>query len=82
MPEACRFGGDQELQGTVPGMIVPGSWLIKVVNGKARDRGKKTQRSKRFRTGINRWPYRLFQMFVDYKSKNETLYVDPEGTSS
>jgi hypothetical protein len=31
LPEACRFGGDQELQGTVPGMIVPGSWLIKVV---------------------------------------------------
>ena len=51
-------------------------------DGKARDRGKKKQRSKRFRTDINRWPYRLFQMFVDYKSKNETLYVDPEGTSS
>ena len=41
-----------------------------------------TSKSKRFRTDINRWPYRLFQMFVDYKSKNETLYVDPEGTSS
>ncbi|MCL5989158.1 MAG: hypothetical protein M1166_02370, partial [Candidatus Thermoplasmatota archaeon] len=50
-------------------------------DGKASYVRKKTQRSKRFRTDINRWPYRLFQMFVDYKSKNETLYVDPEGTS-
>ena len=51
-------------------------------DGKASYVGKKKQRSKRFRTDINIWPYRLFQMFVDYKSKNETLYVDPEGTSS
>jgi IS605 OrfB family transposase len=39
-------------------------------------------RSKRFRTDINRWPYRLFQNIIDYKSNNETLYVDPDGTSS
>jgi len=38
--------------------------------------------SKRFRTDINRWPYRLFQKIIDYKSNNETLYVNPEGTSS
>ena len=39
-------------------------------------------RSKRFRTDINRWPYGLFQRFVEYKSDNRTLYIDPEGTSS
>ncbi len=39
-------------------------------------------KSKRFRTDINRWPYRLFQKLIDYKSKNRTLYVNPEGTSS
>ena len=31
---------------------------------------------------INRWPYRLFQKLIDYKSKNRTLYINPEGTSS
>jgi IS605 OrfB family transposase len=39
-------------------------------------------KSKRFRTDINRWPYRLFQRFIDYKSNNKTLYINPEGTSS
>ncbi|PYB69001.1 hypothetical protein DMB44_01240, partial [Thermoplasma sp. Kam2015] len=39
-------------------------------------------RSKKFRTDINRWPYRLFQGFIDYKSNNKTLYIHPEGTSS
>ena len=42
----------------------------------------KNNKSKRFRTDINTWPYRLFQRFIDYKSKNKTLYVNPEGTSS
>jgi len=43
---------------------------------------KNPNKSKRFRTDINRWPYRLFQQYVDYKSRNETLYINPEGTSS
>jgi putative transposase len=43
---------------------------------------KNNPKSKRFRTDINRWPYRLFQQYVDYKSGNETLYVNPAGTSS
>jgi len=43
---------------------------------------KNPNKSKRFRTDINRWPYRLFQQYVDYKSPNETLYIDPDGTSS
>ncbi|WMT50595.1 MAG: transposase [Ferroplasma sp.] len=42
----------------------------------------KNNKSKRFRTDINRWPYRLFQRFIDYKSNNRTLYINPEGTSS
>ncbi|MGC8515130.1 MAG: zinc ribbon domain-containing protein [Thermoplasmata archaeon] len=47
-----------------------------------RKEAKNSTKSKRFRTDINRWPYRLFQQYVDYKSCNETLYVDPAGTSS
>ena len=39
-------------------------------------------RRKRFRTHLNRWPYRMYQRFVDYKSSNRTLYVNPRGTSS
>jgi len=42
--------------------------------------GKK--KGKRFRTRLNRWPYRLYQSMIDYKSRNRTLYVNPRGTSS
>ena len=51
-------------------------------NGNNRKDAKNNIKSKRFRTDINKWPYRLFQQYVDYKSDNETLYVDPAGTSS
>jgi putative transposase len=42
--------------------------------------GKKV--SKRFRTYLNRWPYRMYQSMVDYKSPKRTKYVSPRGTSS
>ena len=51
-------------------------------NGNNKKETKNNIKSKRFRTDINKWPYRLFQRYVDYKSDNETLYVDPAGTSS
>jgi putative transposase len=35
-----------------------------------------------FRKYLNRWPYRMYQSFVDYKSPNKTLYASPRGTSS
>ena len=53
-----------------------------LTNIKKEGRKNKNNKSKRFRTDINTWPYRLFQRFIDYKSKNKTLYVNPEGTSS
>jgi putative transposase len=37
---------------------------------------------RRFRTRLNRWPYRMAQMMVDYKSQKATLYPTPRGTSS
>ncbi len=52
----------------------------KAINEKSNK--NKNHKNKRFRTDINRWPYRLFQKLIDYKSKNRTLYVNPEGTSS
>jgi transposase len=51
-------------------------------NNNSKARGKDPNKSKRFRTDINRWPYRIFQKLIDYKSNNETVYVNPEGTSS
>ncbi len=39
-------------------------------------------KGKRFRMHLNRWPYRLYQSMVEYKSPNRTLYVNPRGTSS
>ncbi len=39
-------------------------------------------RSKLLRTYLNRWPYRMYQSMVDYKSPNKTIYVNPRGTSS
>ncbi len=38
--------------------------------------------SKKLRTYLNRWPYNQFQRMIEYKSKNKTIYVNPEGTSS
>jgi putative transposase len=43
---------------------------------------EKRPEGRRFRTRLNRWPYRMAQMMVDYKSPKETLYVTPRGTSS
>ena len=39
-------------------------------------------KSKKIRTYLNRWPYNQFQIMMEYKSKNRTIYVNPEGTSS
>ena len=39
-------------------------------------------KSKKLRTHLNRWPYREFQRMMEYKSKNRTIYVNPDGTSS
>ncbi|HLQ06623.1 MAG TPA: transposase [Nitrososphaerales archaeon] len=39
-------------------------------------------KNRRFRFYLNRWPYRMFQSFVDYKSSDITKYVNPRGTSS
>jgi len=39
-------------------------------------------RGKKFRTRLNRWPYRMYQQMIEYKSSNKTLYVNPRGTSS
>ena len=45
---------------------------------------KSTQpkKGRRFRARLNRWPYRMAQMMVDYKSPMATLYPTPRGTSS
>jgi putative transposase len=40
------------------------------------------KKSKKLRMYLNRWPYRMYQSMVDYKSDNRTVYVSPSGTSS
>ncbi len=45
-----------------------------------RNNGK--NKGKKFRTELNRWPYRSFQKMVEYKSSCKTVYVNPRGTSS
>ncbi len=40
------------------------------------------RRDRRFRASLNRWPYRMYQSFVDYKSPYKTLYASPRRTSS
>ena len=40
------------------------------------------KKSKKLRTYLNRWPYRMYQSMVEYKSNNRTIYVSPRGTSS
>jgi len=39
-------------------------------------------KSRRLRTYLNRWPYRMYQSMVEYKSPFRTVYVSPGGTSS
>ena len=56
------------------------SFVFENLRGIRRNNGGK--KSKRFRTYLNRWPYRLYQSMVEYKSPNRTLYVSPRGTSS
>jgi len=41
-----------------------------------------SKKGKKLRTYLNRWPYRMFQSMIEYKSTNRTLYVSPRGTSS
>jgi putative transposase len=45
------------------------------------ERRRKTA-SRKLRTYLNRWPYRMFQSMVEYKSRCRTIYVSPRGTSS
>jgi putative transposase len=40
------------------------------------------KKGKKLRTYLNRWPYRMYQTMIDYKSPFRTLYVRPGGTSS
>jgi putative transposase len=39
-------------------------------------------KNKKLRTYLNRWPYRMYQSMVEYKSRKRTLFVSPGGTSS
>ncbi|MEM3265532.1 MAG: transposase [Thermoplasmata archaeon] len=39
-------------------------------------------KGRKFRTKLNRWPYRLYQKMIEYKSSFKTVYVNPRGTSS
>ncbi len=41
-----------------------------------------SERSRKLRTYLNRWPYRLYQSMLEYKSPKRTIYVSPRGTSS
>ncbi len=45
-------------------------------------RRARSSSGRRFRTYLHRWPFRMFQSLVDYKSQCSTLYVSPRGTSS
>ena len=56
------------------------SFVFEDLKGIRRNGGEK--RSRKFRTYLNRWPYRMYQSMVDYKSPKKTMYVSPRGTSS
>jgi putative transposase len=45
--------------------------------------GRKSRgRARKFVTYLNRWPYRMYQRMIEYKSPCRTVYVNPRGTSS
>ncbi|MDG7034396.1 MAG: transposase [Nitrososphaerota archaeon] len=41
-----------------------------------------SERGKKLRTYLNRWPYRMYQSMVEYESTKRAVYVSPRGTSS
>ncbi|WXG43688.1 MAG: transposase [Promethearchaeati archaeon SRVP18_Atabeyarchaeia-1] len=45
-------------------------------------KSKSKGRAMKFVTCLNRWPYRMYQRMIEYKSPYRTIYVDPRGTSS
>ena len=47
-----------------------------------RESTPKGTKSKKFRTYLHRWPFRLYQHMIDYKSAYKTIYVNPRGTST
>jgi putative transposase len=51
---------------------------LKGIRGRAE---KRETTSRKLRTYLNRWPYRMFQSMVEYKSPCRTLHVSPRGTS-
>jgi putative transposase len=57
------------------------SFVFEDLSGIRRSSGEGT-RGRKFRTYLNRWPYRLYQSMVEYKSPKRTIYVSPCGTSS
>jgi putative transposase len=55
---------------------------LKGVRKKGSRKHKGKRPSKKFRTQLNRWPYRRYQKLMEYKSAYLTVYVNPRGTSS
>jgi putative transposase len=49
---------------------------------KTKGKGRSKGGSRRFVAYLNRWPYRMYQRMIEYKSPRRTIYVDPRGTSS
>ncbi|MEM4102231.1 MAG: transposase [Conexivisphaerales archaeon] len=53
------------------------SFVFEDLNG---IRASGNNKGRKFRTKLNRWPYRLYQKMIEYKS--QYVYVNPRGTSS
>ncbi|WXG43194.1 MAG: transposase [Promethearchaeati archaeon SRVP18_Atabeyarchaeia-1] len=58
------------------------SFIFEDLKGIRRNGERRVKRSRKLRTYLNRWPYRMLQRMVGYKSRCRTLYVSPRGTSS
>jgi len=58
------------------------AFIFERLTGIRKNGRREANRGKKFRTQLNRWPYRLYQRLVEYKSSQRTLYVNPRGTSS
>ncbi|MEM0097188.1 MAG: IS200/IS605 family accessory protein TnpB-related protein, partial [Conexivisphaerales archaeon] len=52
------------------------SFVFEDLNG---IRANGNNKGRKFRTKLNRWPYRLYQKMIEYKS--QYVYVNPRGTS-
>jgi IS605 OrfB family transposase len=58
--------------------------VLEDLTGIRKESRKKFKQPKKFRSSVNRWPFRMFQFFLEYKAQEAGIqveYLDPKNSS-